>query len=135
LPDPSARQWSSLCAQILGALLRRGGLRQHAGGGAQLGLGLLGLQLQIDFIEGGQRLSDVDSLADFDQAFCDFAGHAETHVGLDPRLDGAHKAALRRFRLVTHRGHQYRTRRRRFLGDLVVAAGQGDRQQGQRYTS
>jgi len=31
--------------------------------GAELGLGLLGLQLQIDFIEGGERLADIDGLA------------------------------------------------------------------------
>ena len=88
----------ALGAQILGALLGGGGLRQHAGGGTEFGLGLLGLQLQIDFIEGGQRLADIDGLADLDQAFCHLAGDPEAHVGLDPGLDGADEAALRRFR-------------------------------------
>ncbi len=125
----------ALGAQFLGAGFGGGGLRQHAGGGTQFGLGLLGLQLQIDLIEGGQRLADIDGLADFDQAFCDLAGHPKAHVGLDPGLDGADKTALRRFRLVMHRGHQNRARRGGLFGDRVVAAGQRHRQQGQRYTS
>ena len=84
----------ALGAQILGALLGGGSLRQHAGGGAEFGLGLLGLQLQIDFIEGGERLADIDGLADLDQALGYLAGDAKAHVGLDPGLDGADKAAL-----------------------------------------
>jgi hypothetical protein len=121
-------------AQIPGALLGGGGLRQHAGGGAEFGLRLLGLQLQIDFIEGGQGLADIDGLADLDQAFCHFAGDPKTHVGFDPRLDGADKAALRRFGLVMHGCHQNRAPGRGFLGGHVVAAGQRNRQQRQRYT-
>ena len=101
----------ALGAQILGALLGGGGLRQHAGGGAEFGLGLLGLQFQIDLVEGGERLADIDGLADFDQALGDLAGHPKAHVGLDPGLDGADKTALRGFRLVMHGGDQNRPRR------------------------
>ena len=113
-------------------MLGRCGLRQHAGGGAEFGLGLLGLQLQIDFIEGGERLADIDGLADLDQALCDLAGDPKTHVGLDPGLDGADKTALRRFRLVMHRRHQHRAPRGGLFGDFLVAAGQRDRQNSQR---
>ena len=74
------------------------GLRQHAGGGAEFGLGLLGLQLEVDFIQGGERLADVDGLADLDQALGDLAGHPEAHVGLDPGTDGADETARRVFR-------------------------------------
>ena len=103
----------ALGAQILGALFGGGGLRQHAGRGAQFGLGLLGLQFQIDFIEGRERLADIDGLADLDQALGDLAGDPKAHVGLDPRLDGADKAALRRLRLVMHGCDQNRARRGR----------------------
>ncbi len=64
----------ALGAQFLGAVFGGGGLRQHAGGGAEFGLGLLGLQLQIDLVEGGQRLADIDGLADLDQAPGHLAG-------------------------------------------------------------
>ena len=124
----------ALGAQILGALLSGAGLRQHAGGGAEFGLGLLGLQFQIDFIEGCQGLADIDGLADFHQAFCHFARDPEPHVGLDSGLDGANKAAFRRFRLVMHGGDQDRARRRHFLRNHLVAPSQGDRYQRQRQT-
>jgi hypothetical protein len=119
------------CAQVLGALLGGTRLRQHAGGGAEFGLGLLGLQLQVDFIEGGEGLADIDGLADFNQAFCNFAGDPKTHVGFDPGLDGADKTARRRFRLVMHRRHQNRAGGHGFLGDLLIAAGQRDRHNSQ----
>ena len=100
----------SSCASVAQPLARRslarcfggGGLRQHAGGGAEFGFRLLGLQLQIDFIERRERLADIDGLADLDQALGDFAGHPEAHVGLDPGLDGADETALRGFLLVMH---------------------------------
>ena len=95
---------------------------------------LLGLQLQVDFIEGGQGLADIDGLADLNQALCDLAGDPKTHVGLDPGLDGADETALRRFRLVVHGSDQHRTPGRGFFGHLVITTGQGDRQQGQRYS-
>ncbi len=123
-----------LRAQILGALLGGGGLRQHAGGGAEFGLGLFGLQFQIDFIEGGQRLADIDGLPDFDQAFCHFARDAEAHIGFDPGLDGADKTALRRFRLVMDCGHQDGPRWSHSFGGQLVAAGQGDCQHSQHDT-
>ena len=125
----------ALGAQILGALFGGGGLRQHAGGGAEFGLGLLGLQLQIDLVEGGERLADIDGLADFDQALGDLAGYPETHVGLDPGLDRADETALGRFRFVMHGGDQNRPRWGGLLGDLVIAAGQRDRDQRQRQSS
>jgi hypothetical protein len=112
----------ALGAQILGALLGGGGLRQHAGGGMQLRIGLLDLQLEVDFIKGCQRLADIDGLADLDQAFCHLARDAEAHVGLDPGLDGAYKAALRRFGLVVHGCHQNRARWRHLFGRQLVAA-------------
>ena len=122
----------ALGAQILGALLGGARLRQHAGGGAEFGLGLLGLQLQIDFVEGGERLADIDGLADFDQALCDLAGNPEAHVGLDPGPDGADEAALRRLGLVMHGGDQNRTARGGRFGRLFVAAGQREHRKGQR---
>ena len=81
-------------AQVLGAGLGGGGLRQHAGGGGKFGLGLFGLQFQIDFIKRGQGLADIDGLADLDQALCDLAGYPKADVGFNSRLDGADKAAL-----------------------------------------
>ena len=71
---------------------------------------LLGLQLQIDFIEGGERLADVDGLADLDQPLCHLAGDPEAHVGLDPGLDRADETALRRLRLIMDGGDQNRAR-------------------------
>ncbi len=99
----------ALGAQILGALLGGARLRQHAGGGAEFGLRLLGLQLQVDLIEGGERLADIDGLADLDQALGDLAGNPEAHVGLDPGPDGADKAALRGLGPVMHGSDQDRT--------------------------
>ena len=124
----------ALGAQILGALFGGGGLRQHAGSGMQFRIGLFGLQLQVDLIEGCQRLADIDGLPDFDQAFCHLARDAEAHVGLDPRLDGAYKAALRRLGLVVHGCHQDGARWRHLFRGQLVAAGQGDRQHRQHDT-
>ena len=121
----------AFCAQVLGALLGGGGLRQHAGGGAEFSLCLLGLQFQIDFIEGCQRLTDVDRLADFHQAFRDLPRHAKTHVGLDPGLDRADETALRRLGLVMHGSHQNRPGRHRFFRGRVSAAGQRNRNESQ----
>ena len=98
----------------------------------EFGVGLLGLELQIDLVQRCQGLADIDGLADFDQAFGDLAGDPKAHVGLDPGLDRADKTALRRFRLVMGGGDQHRARRHRFFGDFVVAAGQGERQKSQR---
>jgi hypothetical protein len=125
----------ALGAQILGALLGGGGLRQHAGGGMQLRIGLLGLQLQIHFIKGCQRLTDIDGLADFDQAFCHLARDAEAHIGLDPGLDGADKAALRRLGLVMYGCHQNGTRWRHLFGGQLIAAAQGNCQHREHDTS
>ncbi len=100
----------------------------------EFGLGLLGLQLQVDFIQRRQRLADIDGLADLDQALGDLAGDPKAHVGLDPGADGADKTALRAFRLVMHGSDQYRAPGSGFLGHRVVAAGQGDRQHRQHYT-
>ncbi len=115
-----------LIAQLPGADLGGAGLRQHAGRGAEFGLGLLGLQLQVDFIEGRERLADIDGLADLDQTFGDLAGDPEAHVGLDPRTDGADEAALRRLGFIMRGGDQNRSRRLGLLGDRIVAAGQGN---------
>ena len=100
----------ALGAQILGALLGGARLRQHAGGGAEFGLGLFGLQFQIDLIEGRERLADIDGLADFHKALRHLAGHPKTHVGLDPRPDRADKTALRLLSLVMRGGDQDRAR-------------------------
>ena len=101
----------------------------------EFGLGLLGLQLQIDLIEGGERLADIDGLADLDQALCHLAGDPKAHVGLDPGLDGADKTALRRLRLIMHGRDQNRAPGGGLFGGLFVAAGQGDRHQRQRHAS
>ena len=74
----------ALGAKILGALFGGGRLPQHAGGGAELGLGLLGLQLQIDLIEGGERLADIDGLADLNQPLGDLAGTRESPCRFRP---------------------------------------------------
>jgi hypothetical protein len=58
----------ALGAQILGALLGGARLGQHPSGGAEFGLGLFGLQFQIDLIEGRERLADIDGLAYFHKA-------------------------------------------------------------------
>ena len=112
-----------ICAEILGALLGSSRLRQHAGGGGKLGLRLLGLQLQIDFIEQRQGLANVDGLADFDEALGDLAGNPEAHVGLDPGLDGADKAALGRCGFIFDRGDQDRPSRDDLFGRRFIAAG------------
>ncbi len=118
-------------AKILGALLGGGGLPQNAGGGAEFGLGLLGLQFQIDFIEGGERLADFDGLADLDQALCNLARHPKAHVGLDPGPYGADKAALRRGGLIMDGRDQNRAPGSRLLGRDFVAAGQRNHRQRQ----
>ena len=100
-----------LARKSLARCLGGGGLRQHAGGGAEFGLGLLGLQLQIDFIQGCQRLADIDGLADLDQALCDLAGDPEAHVGLDPGRMVPTKLRSGDSGLVMHRCDQHRARR------------------------
>ncbi len=124
----------ALGAKILGALLGSGGLRQHAGGGGKLGLRLLGLQLQIDFIQYRQRLAEIDGLADFDQTLGDLARNPEAHVGLDPGLDRADKASLGGCGFIFDGGDQNRASgnglfRRRFL-----AAAQRDHRKSQQRT-
>ncbi len=95
-------------------------------------ISLLGLQFQVDFIKGRQRLAEIHGLADLDQAFCHLARHPKAHIGLDARADGADKAARGRFRLVVHGGHQNRARRGRLFRRQLIAAGQRDRHQRQR---
>ena len=112
-------------------MLGGGGLHQHAGGGAELGLRLLGLQLQIDFIEGGERLADVDGLTDLDQPLCHLARDPEAHVGLDPGLDRTDETALRRLRLIMDGGDQNGATGGGLFGHLVVAAGQRKHRQRQ----
>ena len=121
----------ALGAQILGALFGGGGLRQHAGRGAEFGLGLLGLQLQIDFIEGGERLADIDGLADFHQSLGNLARDPKAHVGFDPRANGADETALGGLRLIMHGGDQNRPTGGSFFGHCFVAAGQRNHRQRQ----
>eukprot|EP01035_Chromulina_nebulosa_P034616 gene34616-biopygen22532 len=85
------------------------GLGDHAGGGAEFGDGLFGLELQVDLVENSQSLSDFDGLADFDETFGDLAGDPKAHVGFDPRLDGADEAAGGRLGLVMHLGDEDRS--------------------------
>ena len=58
----------ALHAQFPGAVFRRDRLRHHPGGGAVFGVGLLGLQAQVDLVEHRQGLSRLDPLADLDKA-------------------------------------------------------------------
>jgi hypothetical protein len=95
----------ALGAQILGALLGGARLGQHPGGGAEFGLGLFGLQFQINLIEGRKRLADIDGLAYFHKALRHLAGYPKTHVGLDPRPDCADKTALGLLSLVMRSGN------------------------------
>ncbi len=120
--QPFARRSLARCSAAAG-------LRQHAGRGGEFGYRLLGLQLQVDLIEGRQRLADLDGLADLDQALCDLAGDPKAHVGFDPWLDGADETALRRLRLIMHRRHQNRAPGGGLFGDLFVAAGQHENRQ------
>ncbi len=120
--------------KIFCALFGGGRLAQHAGGGAELGLGLLGLQFQVDFIEGGERLADIDGLADLNQPLGDLAGHAKAHVGFDPGLDRADKAALRRGGFIMDRGDQNRASGGGFLRYLFVASGQREHRKSQQRT-
>jgi len=53
--------------------------------------GLLGLELQIDLVEGRERLADLDGLANFHQTLGDLAGNAKAQVTLDPGPDRATK--------------------------------------------
>ena len=121
----------AFAAQILGALLGSGRLRQYAGGGAVLGLRLLGLQLQIDFIKGGERLADINGLADFHEALGDLAGNPEAHVGLDPGPDGANEAAFRGFGRILHGSDQNRTSGGGRFSRFFIATGQREHRQGQ----
>jgi hypothetical protein len=98
----------------------------------QLGIGLLGLELQIGLIEGRERLPDLDGVANFDEPLGNLAGNAKAHVSLDPGPDGADKAPLRIIGFIMHGGDQDRSVRGGFLGDLLVAAGQQDRDKSQR---
>jgi hypothetical protein len=111
---------------------RRRGLRQHAGGRAEFGLGLFGLQFQIDLIEGRERLADIDGLAYFHKALRHLAGQPKAHVCLDPRPDRADKTALRLLSLVMRDGDKDRARGPGFFGDRLIAADQRNRQQCQR---
>jgi hypothetical protein len=122
----------TLGAKVLGALLGRTRLRQHASRGTEFGLRLLGLQFEIDLIEGCQRLVDINGLADVDQAAGDLAGHAETHVGLDPGFDRADKASFGRFRLIMHCGDQDWPARGCLFSDGIIATGQADGDRRQR---
>ena len=95
---------------------------------------MLGLQLQIDLVEGGERLADIDGLANLDQAPRDLAGNPEAHIRLDPGPDGADKAALGGFGRIMHRRDQNRTSRSDGFSGLLIAAGQRKYRKGQRCT-
>ena len=124
--QPLPRSSTTRCSSALG-------LRQHAGGGADLGLGLLGLQLQIGLVERRQRLAGLDGLADLDQPLRHLAGDPEAHVGLDPRPDRADEAALGRERRVADRRDEdgaVGLRLRLRLSARLVAGGKGEEGEG-----
>ena len=83
-------------------------LRDHAGGGAEFGVGLFGLQPQVDFVEHGQRLTGGHQGADLDQPLLNLAGHPEAEIGFDAWPDGPHKTAIGDLRPVVNGGHQDR---------------------------
>ena len=89
--------------QILCALLGRGGLGQDAGRGGLFSLGLLGLELQVDLVEGGERLADFDGLADLHETLGDLAGNPKAEIALDSGTDGADEAALGRLGIIVCR--------------------------------
>jgi len=94
-------------------------------------LGLLGLQFQIDFIEGGERLADLDGLTDFNEALCDLAWDPKAHVGSMRGLMVADKAPLRRGGLIMHGSDQNGRPGNGLFGRDFVAAGQRDHRQRQ----
>ncbi|MGY4485894.1 hypothetical protein ACVWWR_005085 [Bradyrhizobium sp. LM3.2] len=95
---------------------------------------MLSLELQVDLIEGRERLADLDGLADLDQALGNLAGDAKTEIALDPRPDGADEAALRRFGIIMGGCDQNRPRRLGLFSNGVIAPAQGDSHQRQRHT-
>ncbi len=101
-------------------------LSPYAGRRLELGLGLIGLQLEIGLIEQGQRLAGLDGVTDLDQALGDLAGNPEAKIGLDPRLDGADKGPVGGLVGVVNGSHQHRTHRglRRRFGAGVTACQQ-----------
>lgn len=108
--------------QILGAPLGGTGLRQDTGRSGQFRGCLLGLQFEIDLIEGGERLADLDDLPDFYEALRHLPRNAEAHVGFDTRPDSPDKGALRRAGLIMDRRHQYGAALFVLLGLLLGAS-------------
>ena len=68
---------------------------EHAGRGAQFRLRLLGLQFEIDLVEGRERLAGNHEGADLNEALRHLSADTETQIAFDPRANGADKVRSR----------------------------------------
>jgi hypothetical protein len=108
--------------ELFGARFGGTRLRKHAGRRAEFRVGLLSLQLEIDFVERGKRLPGVDHGTDLYEALGYLPADPETHIGFDPRANGPDKAPLERLSFVVNASYQHWPDRDCTLRCNVVAA-------------
>ena len=117
----------ALLPELFGARFGGARLRQHAGRRAEFRVGLVGLQLEIDLVERGERLPGVDHGTDLNKAFRYLPANPETHIGFDPRANGPDKAPLGRLSFVMNAGDQHWPDRDCMLRCNIVAAAERQR--------
>ena len=123
----------TLLPQFLGAAFGGACLRQHAGRGAQFRLRLLGLQLEIDFVERRERRAGIDQRANLDQALQYFSADAKSQIAFDPRADGADEGAVAGLGFVMDGSDQNGPNGGSVLGGDLVASGERQRQRSRRH--
>jgi hypothetical protein len=111
-----------LLPELLGARFGSACLCEHAGRGIEFGVGLVGLQLEIDLVERRQRLPGVDHCADLDEAFRYLPRDPEAQLAFGPGADGPDESAIASLGLIMDAGDQDRPYRRGMLRCDLVAA-------------
>ena len=104
------------------------GLVERRVGGAALGFGLFELQLEVRFVEAGERIALFDRRARVDEALRHLARDAKSKIAFDARLDDARQDLRALARGIVNLRDQHRPRRRllaRLLGR--VAGGERER--------
>ncbi len=105
----------------------RRGLGQVRGGGSELGLGALHLQLEILRIEVRDHIAHFHAVADIDDAGDDLAGDAKAEIGLVARAHHAHELTRPVRILEVDPLHHHRALGLHGWGGVGLTAGQSQR--------
>ena len=118
--------------EFLGARFSGARLPEHAGRGAQFRLRLLGLQFEVDLVEGRERLAGNHEGADLNEALRHLSADTETQIAFDARANGADKSAIAGRCDVVDAGDQHRPDGGGMLRRNLVTARERQRQRPSR---